>query len=464
MNQQNSKTYYIKVASPDLDNSGIPVAITDQTIIERQDKILALMKQKGIDSLVVYGDLEHGSNFEYLAGFLPRFEEAMLVLHKDGNAYLLLGNENANKAKFSRIPATGIHVPFFSLPNQPMENEKPIHMVYEEAGIQKNTVIGVAGWKLFTSSREDNAQLYDIPYYLLEGLKKISQQLINCTDFFIDSEYGARATNNANEIAHYEFGASLASDAMLQTMDRIELGTTEMELGNVLNQYGQRNSVVTIAAAGQRFIKANIYPTDKKISLQDPLALTVGYKGGLSSRVGYVVHETEELPKEKQEYLPGLVSPYFKAIVTWLENAHCGMSGSDLYNLIDKVLPKKDYHWTLCPGHLTSDEEWMSSPIYEGSNKSLQSGMIFQTDIIPSIPELGGVSAESTVALADNQLKESIQLEYPELWQRIQKRRDYIKNELNINIHEDLLPMASTLAYLRPYFLNKEFAMRNSEE
>lgn len=455
-----SETYYTKVTKPDLDNSGIPVALSDQTIIERKDKILSLMKQKGIDSLVVYADLEHGSNFEYLVGFLPRFEEAMLVLHQDGEAHLLLGNENANKAKFSRIPAAGIHVPFFSLPNQSMENEKPIHKVYEEAGIQNNAVIGVVGWKLFTSSYENNTQLYEIPYYLMEGLKKISEQLINCTDFFIDSKHGARTTNNANEIAHYEFGASLASDAMLKAMDMVDIGITEMELGGVLNQCGQRNSVVTIAAAGARFEKANIYPTDRRIKLQDPLSLTVGYKGGLSSRVGYVVHDTNELPEEKQEYLTKVVNPYFHAIVTWLEHAHCGMSGNEMYALIEKVLPKKDYHWSLCPGHLTSDEEWMSSPIYEGSDKPLQSGNIFQTDIIPSMPEFGGVSVESTVALADKQLKESIQMEYPDLWERIQKRREYIKNELNINIHEDLLPMASTLAYLRPYFLNKEFAMR----
>lgn len=40
--------------------------------------------------------------------------------------------------------------------------------------------------------------------------------------------------------------------------------------------------------------------------------------------------------------------------------------------LIESVLPKEIYHWQLNPGHLTADEEWMSSPIYPGSEKMLK--------------------------------------------------------------------------------------------
>ena len=74
------------------------------------------MQSEKLDVMLIYGDLEHGSNFEYLTGFLPRFEEALLVVHKNGTAYLLLGNENLNKAGISRIKAKAVHVPYFSLP------------------------------------------------------------------------------------------------------------------------------------------------------------------------------------------------------------------------------------------------------------------------------------------------------------------------------------------------------------
>ena len=81
------------------------------------------------------------------------------------------------------------------------------------------------------------------------------------------------------------------------------------------------------------------------------------------------------------------------------------MSGGELYDLIEQVLPKEKYRWSLCPGHLTADEEWMSSPVYEASEEILESGMMLQTDIIPSVPGYAGTSAESTIALADESLR-----------------------------------------------------------
>ena len=56
-------------------------------------------------------------------------------------------------------------------------------------------------------------------------------------------------------------------------------------------------------------------------------------------------------------------------------------------------------------------------------------------------------------------IPKEIQDKEPELWQRISKRIAYMKNELHIEFNEDILPMCSTVAYLRPFLLNKEKAM-----
>ena len=44
------------------------------------------------------------------------------------------------------------------------------------------------------------------------------------------------------------------------------------------------------------------------------------------------------------------------------------------------------------------------------------------------------------------------------MWQRMQARRTYLKEMLNIQLSEDVLPMCSTVAYLRPFLLNKDNA------
>lgn len=374
-----------RVKHPKIEENIYPVFLSDETMKARKDAILNRMKENDLDSIVVWADLEHGNNFEYLVGFLPRFEEALLVLHKDGTAEIVLGNENLNKASKSRIPVTPVHMPHFSLPNQPMKTDKSVSEILEQCNLSQDKKIGLVGWKNFTSKYDENSELFDLPAFIVEALKKNlpDTQFVNATFIFI-GENGARCTNNANEFAHYEFGAALAGNCMLKAMDKLDVGVSEMEVADELDAGGQTHSVVTIMATGARFEKANMYPTNKKIKLADPLSITTGFKGGLQSRGGYAVHDENELPENLKGYLDAVAKPYFNAVVHWLENIHIGMKGRELYDSIENVLPKEKYGWTLNPGHLCADEEWLSSPVYPESEEVLKSGMLFQIDIIPS--------------------------------------------------------------------------------
>lgn len=440
-----------------------PVTLTDATMLERKNRVLARMHKAGFDILVIYADKEHGSNFEYLAGFIPRFEEGLLILDKSGGATVILGNENLKMANHSRLPVTLKHCPLFSLPNQPMNNDKPLAELLRESGLSTAAKVGLVGWKMFTSPQANNKKLFDLPYFIVDAIQHsvaTDAVLENAAALFIGGENGARTVNNANEIAHYEYGANLASNCMLTALDAIEPGIREVDLGALLAAEGQYQSVVTIAASGQRFEKANFYPTYKPVERGQALSLTTGFKGGLSSRCGFVVADECELPNTQKDYLTRVAKPYFAAVVDWLEQIHVGMPGGDVYARMEQVLPKERYGWHLNPGHLSADEEWMSSPIYPHSRETLKSGMILQIDIIPSIPGYTGVSAEESIALADATLRQQIQHDYPLLWQRITTRRDYLKTVLNIAVSDDVIPLSNSVAYLRPFMLAKEKALR----
>ena len=438
------------IPDPEHDHPQEPVILTDQTIEIRKHKVLEKMRESGLDVLVVYADMEHGSNFEYLVGFLPRFEEALLALHSDGSAQLVLGNENINKSVHSRIHAEPILCSYFSLPDQP--NDSPGKLKDILSGLDlENQNVGIAGWKKFKSSQS----IYEIPAYIFEAIKEIcgAEHVWNATDLFI-GENGARITNTPNEIAHYEFASSLAGDCMLDAMNLLKPGVTEMEVGDALSRFGQRNNIVTISAFGERFVKGNLYPTQRKLSIGDAISLTVGYRGGCSSRAAAAVECSQQLPPEQNDYFERLCVPYFNAVSMWLQNIRVGMRGGEIYSLIEEVLPKEKYHWHLCPGHTTAEEEWMSSPFYPGSTEVLKSGMILQTDIIPSIPGYYGTSVESTCCLANKSLRQHIAAEYPELFERFMKRREYIIKTQGIFLSEDILPMCSSMTYMRPFALN----------
>lgn len=455
-----------KIQPPIKDNEGHIYPLTDETMAERRKHVLTLMEQESLDTLVIYCDLEHGGNFSYLTGFVTRFEESLLVLHQTGEAYLVLGNENTKMVNYSRIEAHLLHCPFFSLPDQPMDGEVPLTELFKKAGLEAQSRIGLVGWKMFTSNQENNRQLFDLPAYIVEAIKEVVDEgkIENRTDLFIHPEYGVRSVNNANEIAYYEFGSSLASDCVLEAIDGIEVGKTELEVASHLVKYGQTTNVVPILATGERFEQAYIYPKDKVIQSGDKLSITTGFKGGLASRSGYAVHQPEELPLAEQDYIEKVAVPYFKAVVAWLENIHIGMTGSELYQVIDTVLPQADYNWHLNPGHLTADEEWMSSPIKKDSKIALQSGVLFQIDIIPSVPGYAGASCESGVALANQSLQAEIKAHYPKVWQRMETRRNFIKEQLHINLPDCVLPLSSGVAYYTPYLLEPELAFVKMEE
>lgn len=361
----------------------------------RKEKVLAAMEKSEIDTLVIYCDLEHGGNFSYLTGFVTRFEESLLVLHQTGEAFLVLGNENTKMVDYSRIEAELIHTPLFSLPDQPMDNEKPLTEVLTNAKISKGKKVGLVGWKMFTSE-EDNYQIQDLPAFIVSSIVELvgEDAVSNRTDLFIHSDYGVRSLNTANEVAYYEFGSSLASDCVMNAIDEVEVGKTEMEIGNHLVKYGQPNNVIPIAATGERFENAYIYPTDKQVKLGDKMSITTGFKGGLASRSGYAVATTDDLPEGQKDYIEKVAAPYYDAVVAWLENIKIGMQGKELYSVIGKVLPKSEYKWHLNPGHLTADEEWMSSPMKKDSEITLKSGMLLQIDIIPSVAGYAGASCE----------------------------------------------------------------------
>ncbi|WP_459796386.1 M24 family metallopeptidase [Alkalibacterium sp. m-11] len=448
---------YKKTKSPKLDNTGVPIALTDATIQERHKKVLERMKENGYSSLIVYADKEHGGNFEYLVGFIPRFEEGLLVLNVDGTSTLLLGNENFNKVKYSRIEAAGIKTSLFSLPNQPMATVEEIKEQLQDLEIDTSENVGLVGWKLIPEMTDQ----YDLPEYVVNAIKARvdEEKIFNATTVFIGPENGARITNNANEIAHYEYGASLASDAVLEALNDLEVGKTEGDVGENLTKQGQYNNVVTISAFGERFVGGNIYPTDNQLEKGDKVALTTSYRGGLSSRTGYAVESYEELEEIDPGYFEEIVVPYFTAYHYWLTNIKIGADAGKFYEDFEAFYPQEKYGWELNPGHLTANEEWMSSPFYKDSKATVKSGMIFQVDFIPIQPPHQGVSAESTIALADEDLREAIQNEYPKLWARIVERREYIIEELKIELPEEVLPLASTVGYLRPFMLNKEVSL-----
>ncbi|MBA2489446.1 MAG: hypothetical protein H0V36_09045 [Chloroflexi bacterium] len=154
------------------------------------------------------------------------------------------------------------------------------------------------------------------------------------------------------------------------------------------------------------------------------------------------------------------MAPYIEAVADWYGALRNGQSGGPLQAIIDRHLSDPFFGIFLNPGHQLHLDEWVNSPIAPGSTIELQSGMTFQVDIIPATgADYFTTNIEDGVALADESLRTSFAADYPNAWERIQRRRDFMADSLGIDLHPDVLPFSNIPAYLPPFLLRADRAM-----
>ncbi|NMB10958.1 MAG: Xaa-Pro aminopeptidase, partial [Firmicutes bacterium] len=90
----------------------------------------------------------------------------------------------------------------------------------------------------------------------------------------------------------------------------------------------------------------------------------------------------------------------------------------------------------------------------------LQSGTAIQCDIISEAPApYFGIHTEDGLVLADKMLRNQLKELYPEVWQRIVRRRTVMIEQLGYELHEDVLPLSDLQGFVTPYLLNPNLAL-----
>lgn len=425
----------------------------------RLNKVLQAMEGRGYEALILYADREHFSNFHYLIGFEPRFEEGILILRADGTLSLLLGNECLPMHKYSRLPVKAILYQVLSLPNQPIDKLKDLKDILREEGISKGTKTGIVGWKLMYP-RYGTPQTFDVPAYLVDAVYEAAgkENVSNATDLFIEPDYGVRILHTAEELALFEYGAAYASESVRRMVAGLRTGMTEMELSQLMCSGGLEVNCHTLIATGERKAMGMVSPTDVVIRLGDEFNCSQGHRGGLSCRTGYVAYSEEDLPGKAKDYMEKLAAPYYMTVANWYEHMRIGATGGEIYEMVQSIFPKETYGWVLNPGHYGATEEWGSSPIYAGSEITIKSGMCFQMDIIPSMEGYAGANCEDALIIADEDLRRELQESYPEVYQRMEQRRAVMVDTLGIRLPREVLPLSNTAGIYRPFLLNKDKA------
>jgi hypothetical protein len=85
-------------------------------------------------------------------------------------------------------------------------------------------------------------------------------------------------------------------------------------------------------------------------------------------------------------------------------------------------------------------------------------------DVVDVIPATNSpyhtTNIEDGIALADETLRQSLAQQYPDAWARIQRRRTFMRDALGIRLKPEVLPFSYIPAYLPPFWLSPQRAMR----
>ncbi len=436
---------------------GAPDLPPDFTLPEARARLAALRHAgRHYDALVIYGDREHAANLHWITGFDPRFEEAVLVV-TEGSALLLAGNECLPYTQISPLVRAGDitvgHCASLSLPSQPRGGKRLADWL--EGALPQGGTIGAIGWKWFGPDEvDDPATALDIPAFLADPMRSIAARVENATALMMHPAHGLRARVDATQIARLEFANHMAAHALRRMAFAFRPGMTDFDAVQAAGIGGLPLGCHITFATGARADQGLSGPTGQTLRAGSPIGFNICHWGANICRAGWLAHSAADLPATAQDYLAVFAGPYLQAMSDWCALMRPGVTGAQVWDHMQTALPFETFGITLNPGHLIGLDEWISSPIYAGSELALASGMAMQMDVIPGHPVYGSTRMEDGYVIADAGLRMQLAAEFPAVLDRAGQRRSFMREVIGMDVPDTLLPLSDTCGIVAPWLFD----------
>jgi Xaa-Pro aminopeptidase len=437
---------------PDFGAPAVPPPVGRAELAARLALIRDAMAAAGLDALAIYGDREHAANLLWASGFDPRFEEALMVVRPAGPPLLMAGNECLDYTRVSPAVAAGdiavAHCASFSLLSQPRASDR-IEVLLDRA-LPRGGRIGTVGWKYWTAEEVgDPEHALEIPSLLADLLRARASEVVNATALFMHPGTGLRSLVTVDEIARLEFANHMAAAAVRRMAFALRAGMTDFAAVEAGAMGGLPHGChVTFATGARPFGLSG--PRGEKLERGRALSFNVCHWGSNICRAGWLAEGPQDLPAKARDYLDAFVGPYLEAMNLWCGLMRPGVPGGEVQAAMDAALP--GFGVTLNPGHLIGTDEWISSPIFPGSDLPIRSGMAMQMDVIPDHPVYGSTRMEDGYVIADAGLRAMLEETRPMVAARIEMRRSFMR-DAGYDLPDSLLPLADTCGVVAPYLL-----------
>lgn len=357
------------------------ICIPDYEYKERIAKAAKLIRQKGLDVMLVVSTESDYANARYFSGFWPLFERAGVAISANGDAALLAGPESAIFSKDrSKIEKCFVLKEFRESadPSYPELHADTFKDVFKAIGVTgENIKIGLGSYVECT-----------LPIY--EGLKENfpKAEIIKCSDIMVE----LRKIKSVNELACIKEGFRIIDLATDEVIRNLKPGVTELQMVGVAQRVIYENGAeyeglpmyVFSEASTRHAISRSCYRTIEK---GDIVQLNLSAKiDGYSPATGIPV-VMGKLEGERRD----LVEFCHTAHDWTVDKIKAGVMASDIakgfYKLYQDAGYASNYVYGPChgTGMIEVEAPWMETD----SNYLLEPNMTFQVDTFISGPTFG---------------------------------------------------------------------------
>ncbi len=195
------------------------ICIPDYEYKERIARAAKLIREKGLDVMVVSSTESDYANARYFSGFWPLFERAGVAISANGDAALLVGPESAVFGRdFGKLDKVFVLKEFRESadPSYPELHADTFSDVFKAIGVSGKTIkIGLGSYVECT-----------VPIY--EGLKDSfpKAEIVKCNDIMVE----LRKIKSVNELACIQEGFRIVDIATDEVIKNLKPGVTELQM------------------------------------------------------------------------------------------------------------------------------------------------------------------------------------------------------------------------------------------
>lgn len=369
------------------------VCIPDYEYKERIAKAAKMIREKGLDVMVVSSTESDYANARYFSGFWPLFERAGVAISASGDAALLVGPESAVFGRdFGKIDKIFVLKEFRESadPSYPELHADTFSDVFKAIGVPgKKLKIGLGSYVECT-----------LPIY--EGLKDSfpESEIVLCNDIMVE----LRKIKSENELACIQEGFRIIEIATNEVIKNLKPGVTELQMvgiaEKVIYEHGAEYEGLPMYVFSEESTRHAISRSRyREIKEGDIVQLNLSAKiDGYSPSIGLPV-VMGKLTGERRE----IVEFCRKAHEWTTEQIKAGVMAStiakDFYQLYVDNGMKDNFVYGPChgTGMIEVEAPWMETT----SDYPLEANMTFQVDTFISGPTFGARWEKGIVVTKD---------------------------------------------------------------